>query len=190
MVIVINGGENKMISRNSAALIVIDIQGSLFQAMQNKENLLISAVKVVKGAKVFNLPIIVTEQIPEKLGQTVTALAQETDGTETIGKECFSCWENDFFREKLASFRRRDIIIIGIESHVCVYQTAVDLIDNGYSVHVVADCVSSRTKENSDIGLAAMESAGAYITSAEMVLFELLRSAGDAKFKEIHKIVK
>lgn len=179
-----------MISRSSAALIVIDIQSSLFQAMQNKESLLINAAKVVKGVKVFNLPTIVTEQIPEKLGQTIPALAQELGGSDRIGKESFSCWENDIFREKLKSFSRREAIIIGIESHVCVYQTAVDLIDNGYSVHVVADAVSSRTKENSDVALAAMKSAGAYLTSSEMVLFELLRSAGDAKFKEIHKIVK
>jgi nicotinamidase-related amidase len=79
---------------------------------------------------------------------------------------------------------------MGIESHVCVYQTGIDLIANGYSVYVVADAVSSRTKENSDIGLNAMKSAGAHLTSAEMVLFELLRSAGDAQFKDIHKIVK
>ncbi|MGV8058718.1 MAG: hydrolase [Smithellaceae bacterium] len=179
-----------MISRSSAALLVIDIQGSLYQAMQDKENLLINAVKVIKGARVFNLPIIVTEQIPEKLGQTVSAIDQELNGIETIGKESFSCWENDIFREKLESFSRREVIIMGIESHVCVYQTSVDLITNGYSVHVVADAVSSRKKENSDIGLNAMKSAGAHLTCAEMILFELLRSAGDAKFKEIHKIVK
>jgi nicotinamidase-related amidase len=179
-----------MINRNEAVLIVIDIQGSLFQAMQDKENLLTNAAKVIRGAKIFNLPIIVTEQIPEKLGQTIPALAGELDDIEHIGKESFSCWGNNHFREKLESYNRRKAIIMGIESHVCVYQTAIDLIDNGYSVHVVADAVSSRTKENSDIGLAAMKSAGAQIASAEMILFELLRSAGDAQFKYIYKIVK
>jgi nicotinamidase-related amidase len=179
-----------MISRSSAILIVIDIQGSLFKAMQDKENLLVNATKIIKGAKIFNLPIIVTEQIPEKLGQTIPDLTQELDGIERIGKESFSCWGNNRFREKLESLGRRKIIIIGIESHICVYQTAVDLIDNGFSVHVVADAVSSRTKENSDIGLAAMKSAGARLTSTEMVLFELLRKASDAGFKDIQKIVK
>jgi nicotinamidase-related amidase len=179
-----------MIRRNEAVLVVIDIQGSFFQTMQNKENLLGNATKVIKGAKVFNLPIIVTEQIPEKLGRTLPVLVGELDGADCIAKETFSCWGNDRFREKLESFSRRKVIIIGIESHVCVYQTAVDLLDNGYSVHVVADAVSSRTKENSEIALNTMKSAGAHLTSAEMVLFELLHSAGDAKFKEIHKIVK
>jgi nicotinamidase-related amidase len=179
-----------MISRSEAVLIVIDIQGSLFQAMQDKENLLVNTVKVIRGAKVFSLPIIVTEQIPEKLGQTMPALAQELNGIERIGKISFSCWENNDFRKKLELSGRRKAIIMGIESHVCVYQTAIDLIDNGYSVHVVADAVSSRTKENCDIGLNAMKSAGVHLTCAEMILFELLRTAGDAQFKDIHKIVK
>jgi len=179
-----------MLNRASAVLIVIDIQGSLFQAMQDKENLLINALKVIKGAKVFNLPIIVTEQIPEKLGPTLPVLTEELDGCETISKDSFSCWGNNFFQERLKSLSRREVIILGIESHVCVYQTASDLMQNGFNVSVVADAVSSRTKENSAIGIEAMKSAGAHITSTEMVLFELLRSAGDAKFKDIYKIVK
>jgi nicotinamidase-related amidase len=179
-----------MISRSSAVLIVIDIQDRLFQAMQDKENLFVNAAKMIKGAKIFNLPIIVTEQIPEKLGQTIPELTPELDGIERIAKESFSCWGNNRFQEKLESLGRRKVIIIGIESHVCVYQTVVDLIDNGFSVHVVADAVSSRTKENSDIGLAAMKSAGACLTGTEMVLFELLQKASDAGFKDIQKIVK
>jgi len=179
-----------MISRSEAALIVIDIQGNLFQAMQDRENLLGNAVKVIRGAKIFNLPIIITEQIPEKLGQTIPALAQELNGIKSIDKESFSCWGNNLFREKLESLGRSKVILLGIESHVCVYQTTIDLMSNGYGVWVVADAVSSRTKANSDIGLAAMKSAGANLTSTEMVLFELLRSAGDAQFKDIYKIVK
>ena len=179
-----------MISRDSTILIVVDFQDNLFQVMQDKENLLDNAAKVIKGAKVFNIPIIITEQSPEKLGPTMPALARELSGSETIGKESFSSWANIKFREKLESASRRQAIIMGIECHVCVYQTVLDLIDHGYSVHVVADAVSSRTKENSDTGLAAMKRAGAHLTSTEMVLFELVRSAGDAKFKEIYKIVK
>ncbi|MEN6374275.1 MAG: hydrolase [Smithella sp.] len=179
-----------MISRSSAALIVIDIQDKLFQAMHDKENLLANALKVIRGAKVFNLPLIVTEQIPEKLGQTIPDVVEELGGIERIAKETFSCWGNNRFQEKLELLNRPDMIIIGIESHICVYQTAIELLDNGYNVHIVADAVSSRTKENSDIGLGAMRNVGAFITSAEMVLFELLRSAGNAGFKDIQKIVK
>ncbi len=179
-----------MISRSSAALVVIDYQDKLFQAMHDKENLLVNAVKVIRGAKVFDLPLIVTEQIPEKLGQTIPDVIGELGSVERIPKESFSCWGNDRFQEQVKLLNRRDIIIIGIESHICVYQTAVDLLDNGYNVHIVADAVSSRTKENSDLGLAAIKSAGACITSTEMALFEILRSAGNAGFKDIQKIVK
>ena len=179
-----------MIAPESALLVVIDIQGNLFQAMQDKENLLVNAVKMIKGARTFDLPLLATEQMPEKLGPTVLPVLQEFDGVEPIGKESFSSWQNNHFRERLAAMSRRDTIIIGIECHVCVYQTAIDLIENGYRVHVVSDAVSSRTAENCRTGLAAMKSAGAKLTSTEMVLFELLRTAEDVRFKEIHKIVK
>jgi nicotinamidase-related amidase len=179
-----------MLSRASAVLVIIDIQVSLYQAMQNRESILVNALKIIKGANVFSLPIIVTEQIPEKLGQTIPAITQALENSETISKDSFSCWGNNHFQERIKAFGRRDIIILGIESHVCVYQTAINLMENGYSVHVARDAVSSRTKENCAIGIEAMKSAGAHITSAEMLLFEFLRSAGDAKFKDIYKIVK
>ncbi|MCG6535466.1 MAG: isochorismatase family protein, partial [Syntrophales bacterium LBB04] len=117
-------------------------------------------------------------------------IARELNDFQPVGKENFSCWENEIFKEKLETFGRNKVIIMGIECHVCVYQTAVDLIKNGYIVHVVADAVSSRTKANSDIGLAAMKSHGAHLTSTEMVLFELLRTAADPRSRELFKIVK
>jgi nicotinamidase-related amidase len=179
-----------MLSRASALLVIIDIQENLYKAMLDKENFLVNALKIIKGANVFSLPIIVTEQIPEKLGTTLPAITQALKNSETISKDSFSCWGNNHFQERIKALGRRDIIILGIESHVCVYQTAIDLLDNGYNVHVAVDAVSSRTKENCAIGIEAMKSAGAHITSAEMLIFELLRSAGDAKFKDIYKIVK
>jgi nicotinamidase-related amidase len=179
-----------MLSRNSAVLIVIDMQGNLFQAMHDKDNLLINAVKVIKGAVIFNLPIIVTEQVPQKLGPTIAPVAGELNDFQPVGKENFSCWENKKFREKLEAFSRNNVIILGIECHVCVYQTAADLIENGYIVHVVADAVASRTRANNDIGLVAMKSRGAQLTSAEMVLFELLRTAADPRSRDLFKIVK
>jgi nicotinamidase-related amidase len=179
-----------MLNRAAAVLVIIDIQGNLAQTMYDKENLFAQTVKLIKGFKVLNLPIIVTEQIPEKLGQTIPAISAELEGIKPIAKETFSCWADVHFREKLESVSRRHVVLLGIEGHVCVYQTALDLISNGYNVHLVADAVSSRTKENRDIGLNAMKSAGAYLTSTEMVLFELLRTAADHKAKDIFKIVK
>lgn len=179
-----------MINRDEAVLVVIDIQDKLFQAMQNREALLANAAKTIRGAKVFSLPIVVTEQIPEKLGETIPEIARELEGIERISKSSFSSWGESKFRKKMKSVNRRKAVILGIESHVCVYQTAVDLLDNGYEVHIVVDAVSSRTKENSDIGISAMKSAGAHLTSTEMFLFEILGSAENAGFKDIQKIVK
>ena len=179
-----------MLSRNTAVLVIVDIQGNLAQSMFDKENLFANAIKLIKGFKVLNLPIIVTEQTPQKLGQTIPQISAELEGIKPITKETFSCWADVHFREQLEALSRRHIVLLGIESHVCVYQTALDLISKGYNVHLVADTVSSRTKENSDIGLAAMKSAGAQLVSTEMVLFELLRTAADSKAKDIFKIVK
>jgi nicotinamidase-related amidase len=179
-----------MLSRTAAVLVIIDIQGNLAQTMYDKENLFANTVKLIRGFKVFNLPVIITEQTPQKLDQTIPQIVAELDGIKPIAKESFSCWTDVHFREQLEALSRRHVVLLGIEGHVCVYQTALDLISNGYNIYLVADAVSSRTKENRDIGLAAMKSAGAHLTSTEMVLFELLRTAADPKSKDIFKIVK
>jgi nicotinamidase-related amidase len=179
-----------MLSRTNAVLIIIDIQGNLAQAMHDKENIFANNVKMIQCFKAFSLPIIVTEQIPQKLGQTIPQIAAQLEGINPIAKETFSCWDDRNFIKQLKALNRRHIVLAGIECHVCVYQTALDLIANGYTVHLVADAVSSRTPENSQVGIDAIKSAGAHITSTEMVLFELLRTAADPKFKEIFKIVK
>ena len=179
-----------MLSRTNAVLIIIDIQGNLAQAMYDKENLFANSVKLIQGFKAFNLPIIFTEQIPQKLDKTLPVILQELEGIEPIEKETFSCWDDRNFIKQLKALSRRHIVLAGIECHVCVYQTALDLISNGYNVHLVSDAVSSRTPENRQVGKDAMKIAGAHITSTEMVLFELLRTAADPKFKDIFKIVK
>lgn len=179
-----------MLSRTAAVLILIDFQGKLAQAMYDKENLFTNNVKLIQGFQTLNLPIMVTEQIPEKLGPTIPQLAQELGSLKPIAKETFSCWANQSFHDQLESLTRRHVVLTGIECHICVYQTALDLMQNGYTVHLVADAVSSRTKENREVGIQAIKSADAQITSTEMVLFELLRTAADPKAKDIFKIVK
>lgn len=179
-----------MLSRTAAVLIMIDFQGKLFQSMIDRESLLSNNVKLIQGFKALNLPITVTEQMPEKLGATIPELAAELTEVQPIAKETFSCWANPSFHDRLESLTRRHVVLTGIECHICVYQTALDLMRSGYTVHLVADAVSSRTSENREVGIQAIKSAGAQITSTEMVLFELLRTAADPKAKEIFKIVK
>lgn len=179
-----------MLSRTAAVLILIDVQGNLAQAMIDKEKTFSNSVKLIRGFRALNLPMMISEQIPEKLGPTIPQLAQELGEAKPIAKESFSCWAEPVFRDHLESLTRRHVVLTGIECHVCVYQTALDLMANGYTVHLVADAVSSRTPENREVGIQAIKSAGAQITSTEMVLFELLRTAADPKAKEIFKIVK
>lgn len=179
-----------MLSRTAAVLILIDVQGNLAQAMIDKEKTFSNSVKLIRGFRALNLPMMISEQIPEKLGPTIPQLAQELGEVKPIAKESFSCWAEPAFRDHLESLTRRHAVLTGIECHVCVYQTALDLMANGYTVHLVADAVSSRTTGNREVGIQAIKSAGAQITSTEMVLFELLRTAADPKAKEIFKIVK
>lgn len=179
-----------MLSRTAAVLILIDFQGKLAQSMYNQEDLFANAIKLIRGFRALGLPILVTEQTPAKLGTTIPLLALELGNANPIAKETFSCWANPLFRDELESLTRRHVVLTGIESHVCVYQTALDLMQNGYTVHLVTDAVSSRTPENRKVGIQAVKSAGGELTSAEMVLFELLKSAADPKAKDIFKIVK
>ncbi len=180
-----------MLNLSNTALVVIDVQGKLAQLMYQKETLFDNLQKIIKGAQVLELPIIWNEQLPEKLGPTTPEIAELlAHATRPIAKASFSCCGNPPFMDALKAIQRKQVLVTGIESHVCVYQTCLDLLNLGYEVQVVADAVSSRTAENRQIGLERMKEAGATLTSAEMALFELLRVAEGPKFKEITKIVK
>ena len=180
-----------MLTLDNTALVVIDVQGKLAQLMDQKEALFGNLQKLIKGTQVLELPIIWNEQLPEKLGPTTPEIAELlAHSTQPIRKSSFSCCGNPPFMMALQATNRKQVLLAGIETHVCVYQTCLDLLDLGYEVQVVADAVSSRTAENRQIGLSRMQAAGASLTSTETALFELLRVAEGAKFKEITKIVK
>ncbi|MDK1031067.1 MAG: hydrolase [Planctomycetia bacterium] len=178
-----------MLKVENAVLVVSDGQGSLAEMMHEKEALFDNVKRIIKGAQVLEMPIIVTEQNPAGLGPTLPDIAALIQG-EAIAKFAFSCCGEEAFVEALRKLGRRQVLLAGIEAHVCVYQTAVDLIGLGYEVYVVADAVSSRAASNRQTGLDGMAGAGARLTSVEMALFELLKVARGDKFKQILKIVK
>lgn len=178
-----------MLSTESTALIVIDIQVALARVMHEKDHLIENARKLIQGAKVLGLPIIVTEQYPKGLGRTVPEIAELIDA-KPIEKTAFSCCGEAAFVGAVEKLGRSQLVLCGIETHVCVYQTASGLVERGYEVEVAADAVSSRTVSNKLIGLDRMKDAGARLTSVEMALFELLEAAGGDAFKEIIRIVK
>ncbi len=179
-----------MLKIENAVLVVVDIQGKLAGLMHNKEEFFSNVIKMIKGAKALELPIIWNEQLPDKLGPTIPEISELLSGLSPLEKSTFSCCGNSDFSTKLESTRRKQVLLAGMETHVCVYQTAIDLLSQGYEVYLIADAVSSRTLRNIELGIEAMKNAGAKITSVEMALFEMLQKAEGGKFKEIIGIVK
>ncbi len=179
-----------MLIREDAVLIVIDMQVNLYRVMQEQEAIMENNCKIVRGAKILDIPVIVTEQVPDKIGPTIPQVAEHLQGIQAISKESFSCWKNEGFMKAVMAQSRKQLIVTGIEAHVCVYQTVLDLLRAGYQLYVVADAVSSRTSVNKVYGVERMRNAGAAIVSTEMVLFELLQTAAHEKAKDIFKIVK
>lgn len=180
-----------MLTRDDAVLIFIDVQGKLAQVMYNRDTLFANLRKIAAGARAMGIPILWNEQNPEKLGKTVLELEELLrESCRPMPKMSFSCCGNQAFVEALESTGRRQAILAGIETHVCVYQTARDLLDRGLHVEIVADAVSSRSPENRQIALERLVRSGAQITSTEMLLFELLRTAEAPEFREVQQIIK
>ena len=179
-----------MLRVDDTVLVVIDVQGKLAQLMHNKTELFKNLRTMILGAQVLDVPILLTEQYPQGMGVTVPEVAELLEGVEPITKTSFSCCGEDAFSAAFAALGREQAVLVGIETHVCVWQTAYDLLESDYEVHVVADAVSSRDADNKHIGLENMRDSGAILTCTETALFELLRVAEGPKFKEILKLVK
>jgi nicotinamidase-related amidase len=179
-----------MLAVDRCALVVVDIQEKLAQLIYRKEALFENAQKLIKGIQVLGIPIMVTEQYPKGLGPTIPEIAVLFPDFKPLPKVAFSCCSDEGFQQELLAVNRQQIMICGIEAHVCVYQTTVDLLASGYEVEVVGDVVSSRTAENRDIALQRMRDEGACITSVEMALFELMKAAEGPNFKKVSQIVK
>lgn len=177
---------NRVLDRERAALVVVDVQEAFRPHVQAFEDAARASATLVQAAKVLGLPIVVTEQYPQGLGDTVPELVEHLEGVERLPKVCFSAAAADGF--DLAG--RDQALLCGIETHVCVSQTAHDLLDRGLEVHVARDAVSSRTLDNKELGLHKMEGSGAVLTSVETALFELVGAAGSDEFKQIQRLVK
>jgi nicotinamidase-related amidase len=180
-----------MLNREDAVLVVIDVQGKLAGLMHGREQLFAALAKLIRGCRALGLPVVWVEQNPAGLGPTVPEVAAEMPaGLVPVPKRSFSCCGEPRFLTALEACGRRQVLVCGIETHVCIYQTARDLAGAGYAVEVVADAVSSRRLPDREIGLRGIERAGARLTTVEMALFEMLGAAEGPVFKEIVKIVK
>jgi len=181
------------LDRTSTTLTLIDVQEKFMPVIDRREMVEENIVRLIRGAQVVGCPTLVTEQYVKGLGRTVEPIRRaldETTGYYPIDKLCFSAHACADFASALRAQRRRQVLVAGIETHVCVYQTVMDLLRDGFEVTIIADAVSSRTAQNRDIALQRMVSEGARLASTEMVLFELLNASGTDEFKAISKLVK
>ena len=179
-----------MLKIENTTLLIVDIQGNLAHLMHGKELLFKNVQKLIKGIQILGIPILWVEQNPRGLGPTIPEIADILSNIQPISKMSFSSCRNDRFLQALNALNRKQVLIAGIEAHVCVYQTAAELVDIGYDVQVVTDAVSSRNMENKEIGLQRMRDSGVSLTSVETALFELLKVAEGEQFREILKILK
>jgi nicotinamidase-related amidase len=179
-----------MMTVDNSVFVLVDVQGKLAELMFEKEELYAKLESCTKGMQVLGIPTIWVEQIPEKMGSTIKHLRRLLKGVEPIPKTTFSCCGEPEFMKALRQTLRKKVIIAGIETHVCVYQTAVDLIAAGYDVEVVSDAVSSRSAENRNVALHKIVSLGARLTTTEMILLELMQTSSHPKFRDILKIIK
>jgi nicotinamidase-related amidase len=169
------------------ALVVIDIQEKLLPPIFQREQLVRNSQLLIRAAGILNIPALVSTQYAKGLGATVPEIASLLTGTEPVDKTLFSCFGSDAFCSLLKRLpgQRTTLLLCGMESHICVTQTALGALREGYLVHVASDAVSSRTEWNWKIGLERMRAAGAIISSTEMIIYELMRSSSSAAFKEL-----
>lgn len=179
-----------MLTTAHALLLVIDVQGKLAELAWRSESIRKNIRILIEGMKALEVPVIATEQYPKGLGPTVPDIAELLVDTPVIEKHSFSCCGEFNFETRLIELHKTDIIVCGIETHVCVHQTTRDLLALGYNVHLVTDAVSSRSEENWKLGVDACIALGAKRTGTEMVLFELLRESGTEPFRAISRLVK
>jgi len=179
-----------MFSLNKTVMLLIDVQGQIAQLMYEKDKLFKSLQIMIQGMKILGVPIIWMEQIPKNLGPTSEEISQYMTGNTLIEKFSFSCCGEPLFMDKFEKTGRSQVLLTGIETHICIFQTGYDLIQKGCKVQVISDCVSSRTKENKEIGIQRIIKAGGEASSLEMIFFELMRSAQGGQFKQIVKLIK
>lgn len=176
-------------NKETTALLVVDVQERLMPVIEESSQMIQQVNVLLRGAEILGLKTLITEQYPKGLGKTCreVILPEKFYLTEKI---TFSCMQCDSVLAQLRESNITDIVICGVESHICVLKTALEAIQQGFNVHVVADAVSSRTFENKELALNRMRQAGAYIVSTEMILFLLLEKAGTEEFKQISNLIK
>lgn len=178
------------LGKNSAVLVIVDIQEKLAAVMEDGKTTTANCILLIEAAKLLDLPIVLTEQYPKGLGSTLKQIQDALPSYEPIEKITFDCCKSGDFLEKIRALGRKHVIITGMESHVCVLQTCLTLLDEGYYIHLASNAVCSRRSKDHMTALEMMRDAGAVISSAETVVFQLLERAGTKEFNEMARKIK
>ncbi|MFW6284074.1 MAG: hydrolase [Desulfosalsimonas sp.] len=179
-----------MLDSQQTALVVIDVQGKLARTVSDSQQVVSNVEKLIRGANLFELPVIVTEQHPVGLGPTIEVLQELFTNVSMVEKMTFNACMTPYFVQAMEQAGRRKILICGLEAHICVHQTVWGLLGRDFQVHVASDAVSSRTAWNRNMAIERMRAQGAVISTTEMALFELMQDANDDRFREFARIVK
>lgn len=176
-----------MLTANRCLLVIVDVQGRLAEVMHGRDELFANINRLSKAARLLDVSALVTEQLPDKLGPTREEISASLSEVPVISKSSFSCCGETGFSEALKASDKDQVILCGIEAHICILQTALELREQGFEVFVVADAVSSRDPENKRLALERMRQHGAEIVVTESVMFEWLRDAAHPAFREVRK---
>ena len=177
-------------TRQDSLLLIIDFQQAMLKAIDSWEKISHKVRQLIRASNTLDIPILLTEQYKKGLGQTLPELLREIDSPQVFQKEHFSACLEENFIPAVQSFNRKKIVVVGMETHVCVLQTCLDLITSGFQVHLVADAVASREHKNRDIAIELLRQAGAVISSTEIVIFQWALRANTDVFRKILPIVK
>ena len=178
------------IDGEECVLIIVDIQKKFEKVIPGWQNLVQNAVKAVRGCQILGIPVIVTEQYPEGLGETVPDISYLFTDFRPNTKTCFSCYESIALKNRLEKIGRKNIILAGIETHICIYNTAVDLLDAGYNVYLLLDAISSRTKLDTDTAIGELMRLGVHNLTCEMLFFQIMKNSKNEVFTEIQSLIK
>lgn len=175
---------------DEALLLLVDVQGKLARLMHDSETMIKQQRILIEGCRLLGLPVVWAEQLPDKLGGTVPELVEKLDGLEPMAKASFGCCGDAALMAAIRATGRRQVLLCGIEAHVCVWQTAAALRREDYAVHLVCDAVSARSAVNRDIAFRRMAAAGVVLSNVEMALFELMGTAQHPRFRDVARLLK
>lgn len=182
---------SQILQANRSVLVVVDMQEPFLRAIFERERVIQTCRLLIQSANVLKVPVIATLQYAQKMGAVIPEIAEVLpEGCEPIDKMCFSCYGSEPFRAALMASERTQVVLCGVEAHICVTQTALDAQEAGFQVHVVEDAVSSRSRENWQIAMSRLRHAGAVVTCVESVVYEWLVQAGTDEFRQILQLVK